>query len=557
MAFCFLLKSLDFISQSRKLSPSESFKIHDPKVSLVGRHVSPIKTFNLFLPWWVIFSLDGMSSLGDVNSCLVLSLGGDLQYLAMALELLVGKLDSLDEETYVSQPMHLQENCLQPSMKDMLPFGNLSSHGFLQDFHHIDRFNVNLSSSNLNHTPNFNAFDNFTFKGSSPDLDIYECKPYVENSVSGHTHVMDNFLYGNYSLNIPQKNQLDLMDANQSFLPFSPQEIKPSNYIVPDEVSCISPVNYYKRVDVNKNNKSYPTTKRTYKIRKKSNIVKGQWTIEEDGLLIQLVEQYGLRKWSHIAKILPGRIGKQCRERWHNHLRPDIKKDTWNEQEDKILIEAHAVIGNKWAEIAKRLPGRTENSIKNHWNATKRRQYSKRKCRSKYPRGTLLQDYIKSLNLDKNPSRDYRRKYSANNANAVNNKTITSKVTAPALPQSAYQFCATDCLAPNYDFNVVPDFCFGDNVFEQGCSVDSLLDDVHCVPLMDKKNFEGKMQCDPIMERQNLDLGGIIMECGSVIDIDEDHVETEMPLEVSEAEVKKELDLVEMMSRINNEMVHV
>jgi RNA recognition motif-containing protein len=60
------------------------------------------------------------------------------------------------------------------------------------------------------------------------------------------------------------------------------------------------------------------------------------------------------------------------------------------------------------------LPGRTENSIKNHWNATKRRQYSKRKCRSKYPRGTLLQDYIKSLNLDQNPPRDFRKRSSAN-----------------------------------------------------------------------------------------------------------------------------------------------
>lgn len=67
-----------------------------------------------------------------------------------------------------------------------------------------------------------------------------------------------------------------------------------------------------------------------------------------------------------------------------------------------ILIEAHAEVGNKWAEIAKRLAGRSENSIKNHWNATKRRQLSRRKCRTKWPRpSSILQNYIKTFNFER------------------------------------------------------------------------------------------------------------------------------------------------------------
>ncbi|KAK6163111.1 hypothetical protein DH2020_002952 [Rehmannia glutinosa] len=117
---------------------------------------------------------------------------------------------------------------------------------------------------------------------------------------------------------------------------------------------------------------------------------KGPWTPAEDAILVEYVEKHGEGNWNAVQKhsgLL--RCGKSCRLRWANHLRPNLKKGAFTSEEEQLIIELHAKMGNKWARMAAHLPGRTDNEIKNFWNTrTKRR---KRAGLPLYPTDLCLQ----------------------------------------------------------------------------------------------------------------------------------------------------------------------
>ncbi|KAJ3681365.1 hypothetical protein LUZ60_015854 [Juncus effusus] len=193
----------------------------------------------------------------------------------------------------------------------------------------------------------------------------------------------------------------------------------------------------------------------------KQKLRKGLWSPEEDEKLLKHITKFGHGCWSSVPKLAGlQRCGKSCRLRWINYLRPDLKRGSFSQEEENLIIQLHAALGNKWSQIAAQLPGRTDNEIKNLWNSCIKKKLRQRgidpnshKPLSEYETGTGTE----ATNMNETGSDSYLLESGTAKLNRIlSDQNLTAEIEKPSLKNSpSVNFpiqnlgFVSDCLNPN------------------------------------------------------------------------------------------------------------